>query len=454
MKVDGEEMSALTNWQVVAIIPAAGSGRRMGTAAGPARQKLFLQVGGVSIFRRSLEGLALPEIEAFFIPIAPEDRDEFDRELRAVGIDQPVFFCPGGPERQDSIANALAAAAAWPGWRAPEERRLVVIHDAARPLVEKEIIGEALRVARESGAACVGVPVKDTIKVVGTDGWITATPDRRSLWLAQTPQVFAWPVLRAAYAQARAEGVTGTDDATLVERTGHPVRMVMGAYRNLKITTPEDLTVAEAFLAVAGERAGRPHQEAASGNTPEGDPVRPDRGTGTQGVGAGEDHRRDQPRLRVGQGFDVHRLVEGRPLVLGGVPIPFPVGLAGHSDADVLIHALIDALLGASGAGDIGELFPDTDPAYKDIDSTILLRKVLARLEPAGWRPVNVDVTVIAQEPKLAPYRKAIRTRLAAILGLPVTAVSVKATTTEQLGFTGRREGIAAQAVVLLEAPG
>ncbi|HEY8392995.1 MAG TPA: 2-C-methyl-D-erythritol 2,4-cyclodiphosphate synthase [Capillibacterium sp.] len=443
-------MSGFDHWQAVAVIPAAGSGRRMQTPGGPARQKLLLPVGGKSIFRRSLEALALPEIEAFFIPVPPEEQAGFEREFIVAGIAQPVFFCPGGAERQDSVASALAAAAVWPGWRVPEERRLVVVHDAARPLVEKETVREALRVARESGAACVGVPVKDTVKVVGADGRIAVTPDRESLWLAQTPQIFTWPLLWAAYDRARTDGATGTDDAALVERTGHPVRMVRGTYRNLKVTTPEDLIVAAAFLAT---EEGLAPETAPAGKRQAVEPFPSGGGNGAHQGGEREKEGREEPRLRVGQGFDVHPLVAGRRLVLGGETIPSPVGLAGHSDADVLIHALIDGILGASGAGDLGELFPDTDPAFKDIDSTILLRKVLARLEPAGWRPVNVDVTVIAQEPKLAPYRNAIRTRLATILGLPVTAVNVKATTTEGLGFTGRREGIAAQAVVLLEAP-
>jgi 2-C-methyl-D-erythritol 4-phosphate cytidylyltransferase/2-C-methyl-D-erythritol 2,4-cyclodiphosphate synthase len=447
LKVGGEGMSTFTEWQVVAIIPAAGSGHRMRAPEGPARQKLFLLVGGKSIFRRCLEALALPEIEAFFIPATQEDREEFARELKAVCFGQKVFFCPGGPERQDSIANALRTAATWPGWRVPEAQRLVVIHDAARPLVAQEIIRRALQVARESGAACVGVPVKDTIKVVGVDGWITATPDRRALWAAQTPQVFAWPVLWAAYSHAAAEGVTATDDAALVERTGHRVRMVPGAYRNLKITTPEDLALAEALLGEGDKDVTLDQKVAASGLIRE-DAIKPSWGLKTEKVA-----REDEPKLRVGQGFDVHRLAPGRRLVLGGVNIPSAVGLVGHSDADVLIHALIDGLLGASGAGDVGELFPDTDPTYKDIDSTLLLKKVLAWLGAAGWRPVNVDLTVIAEEPKLAPYRSAIRTRLATLLDLPATAVNVKATTTEGLGFTGRREGIAAQAVVLLKAP-
>jgi len=423
MKMDG--LSAV---QIVAIIPAAGSGRRMRIKGGPERQKLLLSLAGKTILRRTLEALALPEIEAFFLPVAVEDRALFAEELKDGGIAQEVFFCTGGPERQDSIANALAEVDRWPGWRVSPAQRLVVIHDAARPLVEVEIIRRALAVAQESGAACVAVPVKDTIKVVGPEGTIRQTPERQTLWAAQTPQVFSWPVLQKAYAQAKLADDKMTDDAALVERTGHPVRIVPGSYRNLKITTPEDLPAATALLQ-AGETGKKTpsvvEETAAPG-------------------------RRAESALRVGQGFDVHRLVEGRRLVLGGVEIDAPVGLAGHSDADVLTHAVTDALLGAAGAGDIGELFPDTDPAYSGIDSTLLLREVVVKLGAVGFKPVNLDVTVIAQKPKLAPYRVKIRQRLAKLLGLAETAVNVKATTTEGLGFTGREEGIAAQAVVLM----
>ncbi|NLM37210.1 MAG: 2-C-methyl-D-erythritol 2,4-cyclodiphosphate synthase [Firmicutes bacterium] len=426
-------MGKQTEWQAVAIIPAAGSGQRMQRSGESKRQKLLLSIAGKTILRRTMEALALPEIAAFFLPVAPEDRAAFTAELAAGGFSHEIIFCPGGPERQDSIANALAAVEQWPGWRVPPNQRLVVIHDAARPLVEADTIRRALTVAQESGAACVGVPVKDTIKVVDPDGMITQTPERSTLWAAQTPQVFSWPLLRQAYVQAQAVGDKMTDDAALVERTGYPVRIVPGSYRNLKITTPEDIAAAAALLP-AGE-TGWAAGEAAPAMTVE---------TAASGLPP-------RPALRVGQGFDVHRLVAGRRLVLGGVEIPAPVGLAGHSDADVLIHAVMDALLGAAGAGDIGELFPDTDPAYSGIDSTLLLREVMARLAAAGLKPVNLDVTVIAQKPKLAPYRGAIRQRLAALMGLAENAVNVKATTTEGLGFTGREEGIAAQAVVLLE---
>ena len=421
-------MDGLAEAQIVAIIPAAGSGRRMQTPGQPERQKLLLPLAGKTILRRTLEALSLPEIVAFFLPVAPEDRALFAEELKADGFAQEVIFCAGGAERQDSIANALAEVERWPGWRVPPEQRLVVIHDAARPLVETEIIRRAIMVAQESGAACVGVPVKDTIKVVGEDGIVHHTPKRSSLWAAQTPQVFSWPVLRKAYAQAQTAGVKMTDDAALVERTGQPVRIVPGSYRNLKITTPDDLPAAIALLpAVETDKKALPMAEETVTSRPQ-----------------------PETRLRVGQGFDVHCLVEGRRLVLGGVEVPAPVGLAGHSDADVLTHAVIDAILGATGVGDIGELFPDTDPAYSGIDSTLLLKKVMEKVGAAGYKPVNLDVTVIAQKPKLAPYRKEIRRRLATLLGLPETAVNVKATTTEGLGFTGREEGIAAQAVVLL----
>ncbi|HBR34029.1 MAG TPA: bifunctional 2-C-methyl-D-erythritol 4-phosphate cytidylyltransferase/2-C-methyl-D-erythritol 2,4-cyclodiphosphate synthase [Firmicutes bacterium] len=410
-------MDGLNDWQVVAIIPAAGAGRRMQGESKQGKQKLLLELAGETIFLRSMKALNLPEIEAFFVPLSSAEEGAFRQELEKGLPEREVLFCAGGQERQDSIASALSAVKAWTSWRVPEAQRLVMIHDAARPLVETEAIRRALDVARSCGAACVGVPVKDTIKEVGADGIITATPERSRLWAVQTPQVFTWPVLMAAYTLARVEKITATDDAALVEKTGHPVQMVCGSYRNIKITTPDDLPMAAALL-----------QE---------------RETAKELL--------SETKLRVGQGFDVHRLVSGRRLVLGGVEIPAPVGLEGHSDADVLIHALIDALLGAIGGGDIGELFPDTDPAYKNIDSRRLLERVLAKLTQKGARLVNVDVTVIAQYPKLAPYRPAIRSTVATLLDLPLTDVNIKATTTEGLGFTGRKEGIAVQVVTLVK---
>ncbi|NLY89537.1 MAG: 2-C-methyl-D-erythritol 2,4-cyclodiphosphate synthase [Firmicutes bacterium] len=404
---------ALGEKQAVAIVAAAGTGQRMG----PGRPKLLREIAGKPVLVRTLQALDLPELEAVFLLLHPEEKREIlsllEKELRTYGRKRQLVIVDGGRRRQDSVLAGLRAAAQWEGWRAPEADRLVLIHDGARPLAEEELIRRVLAAAARTGAAAAGVPVKDTIKKVGEDGMILETPDRRRRWAVQTPQVFSWPVIYHAHLKAAAEGLSATDDCALVEDTGHPVQMVMGSYANLKITTPEDLLAASALL---------------------------------KGVTA--------PRYRVGHGFDLHRLQAGRRLVLGGVEIPAPFGLAGHSDADVAVHAIIDALLGAAALGDIGALFPDDDPAYKDIDSCLLLAEVMAKLAAAGFSPVNLDLTIIAQQPKLAPYREKMKKKLCNVLGLAETAVSVKATTTEGLGPTGRGEGIAAQAVVLLaEAP-
>lgn len=399
--------------QVIAIIPAGGQGRRMGRKKG----KLLLPLGGEPVLAVTLQALNLSEIEAIFIPVPIADRDEIEEIIRTRAclrdLAARITLCTGGLTRQESVFSGLQVAKAWDGWRVPEEERIVVIHDAARPLVDKVSIKLTIEAAAEVGGAALGVPVKDTIKVV-QDGYIQTTPPRNTLWSIQTPQVFTWTVIWKAHTRAREIGFIGTDDASLVEEMKSPVCLVKGSYKNIKITTPEDLQFAQ--LLYAGG-----HEGDASA------------------------------RLRVGQGYDVHRLVKGRPLILGGVKIPYEFGLEGHSDADVAIHAVIDALLGAAGLGDIGELFPDTDGQYKDIESGILLRRVLSLLEEEEMIPLNIDLTVIAQQPKLAGYRRQIRENLAGLIGITVEDISVKATTTEGLGFAGRGEGIAAQAVVLVK---
>ncbi|HOC19547.1 MAG TPA: 2-C-methyl-D-erythritol 2,4-cyclodiphosphate synthase, partial [Vicinamibacterales bacterium] len=239
---------------------------------------------------------------------------------------------------------------------------------------------------------------------------IARTLPRESIHLAQTPQAFRIEVLEEAVRLGR-EGIEATDEAALAERAGYAVRLVEGSTRNIKITTPDDLAIAEALVAPKSA----------------------------------------EPALRVGMGYDLHRLVEGRRLVLGGVVVPFERGLAGHSDADVVCHALTDALLGAAAAGDIGQHFPDTDPKWAGADSLALLREVTALVAALGYRPVNADLTVIAERPKLGPHREAIAASLAAALGVPAGAVSVKAKTNEGVDATGREEAIAAHAVVLLE---
>ena len=388
--------------KVVAIVPAAGQGRRMGGG----RNKLFLPLARCPILIRTLETLSSCDlISEAIIAAAPEDTAEVEEMLQHWRTNLnllPISVVVGGAERQHSVANALAAL--------PPDAELVLVHDGARPLAPTDVLAAAVREAEKCGAAIVAVPVKDTVKQVEA-GEVIATPPRETLWAVQTPQVFHRDLLTRAYAQAEADGFIGTDDASLVERLGEPVRIVRGSYRNIKVTTPEDLLIAETLF----DGKEGPNME-----------------------------------FRVGSGYDVHQLVAGRRLVLGGVVVPYELGLAGHSDADVLLHALKDALLGAAGLGDIGRHFPDHDPAYKDISSLIMLAQVADKLHHDGWRVNNVDVTAIAEAPKLAPYVDKMADNIARCLSVSRSAVNVKATTTEKLGFTGRGEGIAAQAVVSL----
>lgn len=313
-------------------------------------------------------------------------------EAIAAACPKPCTVVQGGATRADSVRSGLAAA----------KGQLVAIHDAARPFSSAEIITAALQAAAESGAAAPAVPVKDTIKIADQDGKVVATPDRAMLYAVQTPQCFD----RALYLQAL-EAVSGekaslvTDDCSLFELAGLPVTLTAGDYANLKITTKEDL--------------------------------------------------QKEKTMRIGHGYDVHRLVEDRKLILGGVEVPYEKGLLGHSDADVLLHAVMDAVLGAAALGDIGQHFPDTDPAYKGADSLALTREVAKIIAAHGYKVGNIDATILCQRPKLAPHILAMRQNIADAFGLPLDAVSVKATTEEHLGFTGEGLGIAAHAVALIE---
>lgn len=313
-------------------------------------------------------------------------------EAIAAACPKPCTVVQGGATRADSVRSGLAAA----------KGQLVAIHDAARPFASAEIITAALQAAAESGAAAPAVPVKDTIKIADQDGKVVATPDRAMLYAVQTPQCFD----RALYLQAL-EAVSGekaslvTDDCSLFELAGLPVTLTAGDYANLKITTKEDL--------------------------------------------------QKEKTMRIGHGYDVHRLVEDRKLILGGVEVPYEKGLLGHSDADVLLHAVMDAVLGAAALGDIGQHFPDTDPAYKGADSLALTREVAKIIAAHGYKVGNIDATILCQRPKLAPHISAMRQNIADAFGLPLDAVSVKATTEEHLGFTGEGLGIAAHAVALIE---
>lgn len=389
-----------------AVVPAAGRGTRMGNV-----NKAFLPLGGRPVLFWTLERLsAVEELAEIVVVVAPEEVAATRGRLAEAGFAKVGAVIAGGKERQHSVAAGLSALS--------PAVETVVVHDGTRPLVTVETVRRALAALTEKGpwaGVGVGVPVKDTIKVLGEDGRVVGTPPREALWAIQTPQVFPRELLARAHAEAAAAGVLATDDCALVERLGAPVWLVPGEFTNLKLTTPEDLAFAEALL--------------------KGGPA----GQGGRG------------KVRVGIGYDVHRLVEGRPLILGGVRLPHERGLVGHSDADVLTHAVMDALLGAAALGDIGQRFPDTDQAYAGADSLALLRRVREFVAGAGWQVQNVDAVVAAARPRLAPHVSEMRERLAAALGCAAGAVSVKATTTEGLGFTGREEGIAAQAVVLLE---
>jgi len=301
-----------------------------------------------------------------------------------------------------------------------------VIHDAARPLVDADLIDRTIAAAAASGAAIAAVPAHDTVKLEAETGEDThvveRTLDRARVWLAQTPQAFTRRVLEDALAQGR-KGATGTDEAALAEQAGHAVRLVEGTGRNLKITTPDDLAQVERWLTQSTD--GPTRSDAARSGS-----------------------------LRVGIGYDSHRLVEGRPLLLGGGAIPHPRGPAGHSDADALCHAVTDAILGAAALGDIGRHFPDTDPQWKDADSLVLLGRANEMVRSKGFEVRSVDAVVIAERPKLAPHVDQIRASLAGALSIEVDAVSVKGKTNEGMGEVGRGEAIVVHAVATLQDVG
>lgn len=386
---------------VTAIVAAAGRGRRFGAP----ENKIFAPLAGRPVLHHTLALLSsCEEIDALVIVTGAEDLER----VRAIAAEFPKTHrvCLGGAERSDSVWNALQEV--------PEGTTLVAVHDAARPLASRELIGAVIAAAREHDAALPATPVSDTLKR-SSDGQSTLeTVDRRPLYAVQTPQVFEYGLLRRAYEAARAEGVPGTDDASYVERLGHPVWLVPGERNNIKITVAEDLHMAEALL--GGATA--------------------------------------PPVTRTGLGYDVHQLVPGRPLFLGGVELVHPdgLGLEGHSDADVLLHAISDALLGAAALGDIGEHFPNTDERYRGISSLVLLRIVGERVREAGWEPVNVDAMLLAERPKIRPHVDRMRREIALALGIDPHQVSVKATTNERLGFVGREEGIAAHAVATIQS--
>ncbi len=383
------------------IIPAGGIGSRIGHP----QPKQFLPLAGLPILVRTCRACLELDVIRWLVVAAPIDHYQATIDLLHQHLSpreaERLLFTPGGVTRQDSVLAGLR--------RLPADISLVLVHDAARPLVDSATIRRCLEGAAQYGAVIAAIPVQDTLKQASPTGLIEKTVDRTSIWQAQTPQAAKRELLELAFVAAGRQQFVGTDEASLLEAAGIPVRMVEGSVRNLKITRSADLQVAAALL-------------------------------------------QEESPMKIGHGFDAHRLVEGRKLILGGVTIPYALGLDGHSDADVVAHALIDAMLGALGAGDIGRHFPDTDPQYRGIDSLLLLAQVQQLAEAQHFLLGNADITIVCQRPRLAPYLDEMQANLARCCRVSPSAINIKATTTEKMGYTGRGEGIAAHAVVLLRS--
>lgn len=395
---------------VAAVIAAGGTGSRIGAL----QPKQFLEVGGKPILERTVEALlAIENLVIVIIALPHEHIAQAEEMLARTPWKVPVVCTPGGPTRQESVRLGCL--------KAPADVDIILVHDAVRPFCDREMLQRVVAAAWSTGGAVPGLPATETIQRVSRRGRVLKTPPRDELYAIQTPQCFRANLLRSALECASREGFEGSDESSLVRRIGQPVKVVQGSPENIKITRPLDLEIAERLVACDQGRDSRPQQAA-----------------GRKTV------------LRIGYGIDYHRLVAGRRLILGGVEIPFEKGLEGHSDADALTHAICDALLGAAALGDIGRHFPDSDPAHRGRASLEFLREIRTKVESAGWKVQNVDATLLAQRPKLAPYYEDMRRNLAQALGLAMDAVSVKATTTEGLNAEGRGEGISAQAVALL----
>lgn len=377
---------------IAVLIVAAGRGHRAGTPL----PKQYVTAGGKTVLRRTVEAFAAhPRIDRVQVVINPVDRGLYDDAV--AGIDLPAP-CAGGPSRQDSVRLGLEHLAS----DAPEK---VLIHDGARPFVGAGLVDRVIEALSDYDAALPIVPVTDTIKLVG-DGVLTGEVDRSTLGRAQTPQGFSFEVILKAHRELAGK-TEMTDDAALAQAAGVRVAAVEGDERNIKVTTPEDIADLNASPALA----------------------------------------------RTGMGYDVHRLGPGDHVMLCGVRIDHDQALVGHSDADVALHALTDALLGAVGAGDIGRHFPPSDPQWKGVASCQFVQKAVVLIGQSGGEISNVDLTIICEAPKISPHVEPMTKSLADMLQISTGQINIKATTTEKLGFTGRGEGIAAQAVATVLMP-
>ncbi len=428
--------------RAVAVIPAAGQGSRSGLGL----PKQYYRLAGQTMLGRSIRALAaLDTLALIVVVVRPDDTGWMDHDLDSElhGVDHVIAVPVGGATRRDSVmagCTVLQEALDTLDKNACEADPWVLVHDAARPGLDAKSLSRLWSVLcelsfegasterRPSGisGAILATPVADTLKhaVVQTElPYVGGTVDRSTLWAAQTPQAFQLNELLFAYARCS----ESTDEASAVEAAGGRVRLVQGDGFNLKLTQPNDFQLMEALIQSESNQNVFTKDRAMEHETT---PM--------------------NPPFAIGQGFDVHALVEGRPLVIGGVTIPYHLGLDGHSDADVLLHAITDAILGAAGMGDIGRHFPDTDAQFRGADSRLLLEEAVRRVAENGWVIAQIDATVIAQAPKISPFAGAMVSVIAAACGLPQAQVNIKGKTTEKLGFTGRGEGIAAQAIAML----
>jgi len=385
--------------RTAAILVAAGRGLRAGTG-GP---KQYRSIGGQTVIFRAMEPFCRhPQIFAVQPVLNPDDAAMFSDAVSALRHEPPAN---GGATRQASVHAGLEALAV-------QKPDVVLIHDAARPFVSAALISRAIDAAGRTGAAVPAVPVTDTIKLIDAAGNVEATPERARLRIAQTPQAFRFDVILDAHRRAARDGRGDfTDDAALAEWAGLTVATFEGDLANMKLTTPEDFVREEARLgAMLGD-------------------------------------------IRTGTGYDVHAFGDGDHLMICGVRVPHARGFLAHSDGDVGLHALVDAILGALADGDIGSHFPPSDPQWRGASSDRFLRFAVERVARRGGRVVHLDLTIVCEAPKVGPHRDAMRARIAGIAGISIDRVGVKATTSEQLGFTGRREGIAAMATATIRLP-
>lgn len=392
---------------VAVVVVAGGRGTRAGGAAGDA-PKQYRSIGGRAVIAETIARLAAHPAVGMIQPVI--HADDVEAFAAAVPADRkvlaPVF---GGATRQHSVRNGLTALE-------PRAPALVLVHDAVRPFVSAAVVDRVVAALRDAEGALVALPVTDTVKRAGEDRRVAATVPREGLWTAQTPQGFRFASLLAAHRHAAATGRDDlTDDAAVAEWAGLEVVLVEGERGNVKLTTAADIAAADERLTAQALSA--------------------------------------LPDVRVGEGFDVHAFGPGDRVVLGGIAIPFDRGLDGHSDADVGLHALTDAILGAMADGDIGSHFPPSDPRWRGADSALFLAEAVSRVRARGGLVAHLDLTLVCEAPKIGPHRDAMRARIAAITGLPVGRVAVKATTSERLGFTGRQEGIAALATATVRLP-